>query len=658
MAKDSSSAKRKVHFEPGNIDVVVEKGAVLRDAAIQAGVRLVAACGGAGTCGTCKVLVEEGEVSTTRTAKLSDEEFNRGMRQACQTKVLTDLRVYVPVESRLETAVLTRERRGLSGATPATEALATGWKFGPPLTKYFLQLPPPTLADNVSDLSRLLRGLKQRYKLSNMTVDFDVVRKLPQALREQEWRVTVTTLVTAIESLTAMRRPRLVNVEAGDTRKKHYALAVDIGTTTIKGQMLDLNHGRVLADFAEYNGQIAYGADVISRINYCQKPGGLAKLQEAVAGTVNSIVEQLLAKSRVERKDVSHVSVAGNTTMLQILVGIDPKYIRLAPYTPVATYLPPVKANTLGINVPDHAYLFTFPLVASYVGGDIVAGVVAAGIHQTKKLTFYIDIGTNGQIVIGNADWMVTAACSAGPAFEGGEIKHGMIATNGAIEECDINAADCEPTIGTIGGEKPKGICGSGLINTVASLLETKIIGQNGKFQADCSSHRVRQGDDGREYVLAWAPETQTGKDIVITELDIQNLMRAKAAMYAGCQTLIKSVGVKRQEIQQVIIAGGFGSYINVDRAITIGLLPDLPRERFVFIGNGSLMGARLACFSTDIIDDVRRVAKLMTNFELSENADFMNNYVAALFLPHTDVEEFPSVVKRMESLISPGGGN
>ena len=650
MAKESLITKCVVHFEPGNVEVAVDKGTNLLEAAIQAGVRLIAACGGSGTCGTCKVLIEEGEVETKMTAKLSDGEFQRGLRQACQSRVMKDLRVYIPIESRLETAVLTRERKGV--ATTGEGGLATGWRFSPPLAKYYLELPPATMADNVSDLTRLLRGLKQQYKLRNMTVDFDVVQKLPGILRAGEWKVTVTTLVTAVESKAASaRRPRLVNVEPADTRQKHYSLAIDIGTTTVKGQLLDLSKGRIVAEDAQYNGQRTYGADVITRIAYCQKPGGLDTLQSVVVGTINSIISDLIEQSKVDRADIGHMSVAGNTTMIQILLGIDPKYIRLSPYTPVATYLPAVKAGRLGLEVPDHAYLTAFPLVASYVGGDIMAGVVAAGMHQTKKLTFYIDIGTNGQIVIGNSDWMVTAACSAGPAFEGGEIKFGMIAASGAIEGCDIDAKTLVPTIGVIGGEKPRGICGSGLINTVAELLETGIIGQNGHFNTAIKSDRVRLGEDGNEYVLAWAEDTQIGKDIVMTEIDIDNLMRAKAAMYAGFQTLVKAVGLTPKDVEQIIIAGAFGNYINVDRAITIGLLPDLPRERFIFIGNGSLMGARLADFSTDIIDEVRRVAKSMTNLELSENTDFMNNYVAALFLPHTNTEEFPTVGAHLPSM-------
>ena len=643
MAKTVEKKKYKVHFNPDNVEIVVDQGEDLLQAAIAAGVRIYASCGGAGTCGTCKVQVEKGDVETTRTDKITGEEFSKGIRQACQSRVLSDLSIYVPVESRLEKAVLAREQKRVS------EVLATGWRFVPPLSKYFVELPPPTLDDNTSDLSRLLRGLKQRYHLSNLSIDFQVMKKLARTLRDGDWKATVTTLVTAVKPRAGdRRRPRVINIEVGDTRDKHYSLAFDIGTTTVCGQLLDLNRGRVVAESMAYNGQIRYGQDVITRIAYCQKTGGLKKLQQAVVATINDIIGELQDQSKVETERISHIMAAGNTTMTQILLGLNPQYLRLTPYTPVANFFPPVPANSLGIQVSDHAHLFSFPAVASYVGGDIVSGIVGSGVHQRKALTFFMDVGTNGEIVVGNSDWMVTASCSAGPAFEGGGVKHGIIAAEGAIEDVKINPATFEPKIGTIGNARPKGICGSGLINTVAEMLETGVIGQNGKFNQDLSTRRVREGADGYEYVLARAAETQTGSDIVITEVDIDNLMRAKAAMYAGCQTLSKSVGIECCNFDQVIIAGAFGSHIDIKRAITIGLLPELPEERFIFIGNGSLLGARLTSFSTDLLDDARRVAQMMTNFELSENVDFMNNYVAALFLPHTNTEEFPTVSKKL----------
>jgi len=646
MKKDLPAKKLKVHFEPDNVDIIVDEGDNLLQAAIGAGTHIYAACGGAGTCGTCKVVIEKGEVETERTAKVSDEEFRQGVRQACQSRVISDLAVSIPLESRLESGVLSREGREAVGA------LATGWRFNPPLGKYFVELLPPTIEDNISDLSRLLRGLKQRYKLSNMTVDFDIVRKLPQILRSSDWKATVTTLVTAVKPRAAeIRRPRVINVEAGETKANHYSLAFDIGTTTVCGQLLDLNQGKVIAQGIDYNGQISYGADVITRIDYCRRKGGLDKLQQTVVATINGVIDQLLDQSQIDREHIGHLGVAGNTTMIQLLLGLDPKYIRLTPYTPAANLIPPVKAGSLGIKVGEHVYLSAYPLVASYVGGDIISGVVGSGVYQRKEKTLYMDIGTNGEIVIGNSDWMVTAACSAGPAFEGGGIKHGMVAASGAIEEFDINPSNLEPVIGTIGGEKPRGICGSGLINIVAGLLEAGVITRNGKFNTDLPTKRVRPGRDGNEYVLAWAPQTQIGKDIVITEVDIDNLIRAKAAMYAGCQTLAKSVGIACSDFDQVIIAGAFGSHIDIEKSIVIGLFPDIPKERFTFIGNGSLLGVRLASFSTDIIDDARRVAQMMTNFELSATPVFMKNYIAALFLPHTNIREFPSVKEKLLKL-------
>jgi len=641
--------KVKVHFEPDNIDIIVNEGENLLKAAISAGAHITAACGGAGTCGTCKVLIQKGEVESKQTPRVSAEEWQQGIRQACQSRILSDLVVYVPVESRLETAVLKQERKAAAAA--AGEAIAAGWTFNPPLSKLYVELPEPTAKDNTSDLSRLLRGIKQRYHLSNMSVEFGVLKKLPQVLRKKNFKVTTTTLVTAIKTKLDKRRPTIINVEPGDTSDKHYSLAFDIGTTTVCGQLLDLNRGKVLAEATAYNGQISYGQDVITRIAYCQKPGGLKELQQVVVATINQIIDRLLKEAKVNVKHIGHINLAGNTTMTQILLGLEPKYLRLSPYTPTANFIPPLKAKSLGIRVGEHVHLFTFPSVASYVGGDIVSGILGSGVYQRKKVTLFADIGTNGEVVVGNSDWMATASCSAGPAFEGGGIKHGTVASTGAIEGFSLNPKNLEPEIQTIGGAKPKGICGSGLINIVATLLEAGLITQNGKFNAELDPKRIRKGSDGYEYVLVWAGETATGKDIVITEVDIDNLIRAKAAMYAGYQTLTKSVGLSCcRDFEQVVIAGAFGSNIDIEKSITIGLFPELPLDRFVFIGNGSLLGARLVSYSTDMLDDARRVAMMMTNFELSENIDFMNNYVAALFLPHTNIDEFPQTSQKIKN--------
>lgn len=644
--------ERKVHFDPDNVEIVVEQGDNLLEAAITAGVHINASCGGAGICGTCKVLIKDGEVEGIRTEKLSEEEYEQGFRQACQSKIITDLIVNIPVESRLERAVLAHESKELTAGIQPSEALAIDWRFNPPVKKLFVELPPPSLKDNVSDLSRVLRGIEHQHDLDNISVDFGAIKKLAKAVRDGDWKVTVTTLVTRTETQSeGGQTTSMINIEPGDTRGERYSLALDIGTTAVRGQLLDLNRGKLLAQSVDYNGQLGYGEDIISRIAYCEKRRGLKKLQRAVVATINGIIKELSTESGVKVERIAHMVVAGNTTMAQLLLGLDPKYIRLSPYTPTANFIPLLRASDLGIKVRKHVHLYMLPSVASYVGADIVSGILGSGVYQRKKLTLYMDIGTNGEIVIGNSDWMVTASCSAGPAFEGGGVKHGMIATSGAIEGVHVDPSNFEPVIHTIGEKKPKGICGSGLINIVAGLLEVGGIGQNGKFNTDLPTKRIREGRDGCEYVLCWAPETEIGRDIVITEADIDNLIRAKGAMYAGCQTLIQSVGCACSDLERVIIAGAFGSHVDIEKAITIGLFPDIPRDRFIFIGNGALLGARLTSFSTDMLSEGERVARMMTNLELSENVNFMNNYIAALFLPHTSANEFPSVRDRLQNL-------
>jgi uncharacterized 2Fe-2S/4Fe-4S cluster protein (DUF4445 family) len=654
-----SSAKTViVRFQPHNREIQVPAGENLLKAAMEAGVYIQASCGGEASCGKCRVKVEKGEVESPRTPKISEEEYRQGFRLACQTRVLSDVEIGVPVESHLDRRVIARTRERVTAGRRVShqelESLVLGWCFSPALRKVYLEVEPPTLKDNRSDLSRVLLTLKRSQGMEGISVDSRLLRRLPFILRQSDWKVTATVVQTRMESqlgeyqLRGSRRPKLINLEEKDTTREHYSIVLDVGTTTIWAQLLDLNGRTTLAEASDYNPQIQFGDDVITRIVYSQKPGGLKKLQETVIGTINGLIRELIAGSGVNVSRVSHMTAAGNTIMTHLLLGLDPKYIRESPYTPVANYIPPVRAVNLGLEVGEHVHLYTFPSVASYVGGDIVSGVLGSGIYQRKPLTLYIDIGTNGEIVIGNSAWMVTAACSAGPAFEGGGIKHGMRATTGALEDFRIDPVSYEPMLLTIGMVKPKGICGSGLINTTAEFLEAGVITPNGKFNTDLPTRRIRSGPDGNEYVLAYAGETATGSDLVLTEVDIDNLMRAKAAMYAGYVTLLQSVGLSVANLEQVVIAGAFGSFIDLERAITIGLLPELPLDRFLFIGNGSLLGARLISFCNEMLDDGERVCRMMTNVELSENPAFMDNYMAALFLPHTNASEFPGVSARL----------
>jgi uncharacterized 2Fe-2S/4Fe-4S cluster protein (DUF4445 family) len=503
--------------------------------------------------------------------------------------------------------------------------------------------------DNLPDITRLISYLNLKHEEHRLEVDLSVIRKISDIIRKEDFKITAT-LVRPVRDV---GRSRIINVESGDTTQKSYAIAMDIGTTTIYGQVIDLNTGGVLAEHGEFNGQISYGEDVISRIVFAEKPGGLEKLNEVVVKTVNKILNKIVKRSGVDLEGISTITLAGNTTMTQLLLKVNPRSIRRAPYVPTAALYPPIRAVDLGMELGEHVRALVYPAVSSYVGGDIVAGVMGSGIYRTEALTLYLDVGTNAEIVIGNKDWLACAACSAGPAFEGGGLKFGMRAAKGAIEDFSIDPDNLEPMLVTIGNVRPKGICGSGLITMVATLFEIGIINNLGKFDRDLDTPRIREDNGIYEYVLAWKDETQIDRDVTLTEIDIENLIRAKGAIYSGCMTLLTEVGMGIQDIERIILAGGFGSYVDLEKAMTIGLLPEMETKKVTFIGNGSLMGARMSSLTNRIRKDVVEVTKKMTNFELSDTSSYMDNYIAALFLPHTDMNQFPKIQARLENRLN-----
>lgn len=640
-----------IDFYPDQKSVRVEKGSNLLKAAHAAGAHINASCGGAGTCGQCKVIIEKGEYESKRSEKLTEEEWAQGKRLACQTVVLSDLVVKIPPESRLDRTVLKRKEKDKEtekgfGLTALKIDIEEAFDISPVVTKRYLELTPPSIESNMGDLTRIIMAFKKQFDYKYIDVDFKSLFNVSEVLRKSNWKVTVLLL----EKTGSV--PKIIGVEEGDTTDKFYGIAVDIGTTTLYAQLLDLKNKTVLAEASDYNPQISYGEDVITRILYAIKPGGLQRLQETVIKSINNLIAEIVKEAAIDKNFISLLVTAGNTTMTQLLLGLNPKSIREHPYVPTVNFYPFIRACNLGFDLPSHVYLYPMPVIASYVGGDIVAGVMASSIHLSQELVLFIDVGTNGEIVLGNSDWMVTASCSAGPAFEGGGVKYGMRATRGAIENVEINKDTYEPTIYTIGNTKPKGICGSGMIILIAELFTKGIITPDGKFVKTLNTKRVREGENGYEYVLAWKDETQIGVDLVITEVDIDNIVRTKGAIYAGCSVLLKSVGLDFTNIEKFIIAGGFGSFINVEKAITIGLLPDIPQERFMYVGNSSLAGARLASFSKEKLNEAERCANMMTNIELSNYPSFMEEYVAALFLPHTNLNNFPYVMEKIKENI------
>jgi uncharacterized 2Fe-2S/4Fe-4S cluster protein (DUF4445 family) len=638
----------KIKFLPHNKEINVSDGEILIRAAMEANVHVNASCGGEGICGKCRVLIENGTVEGGISEKLNQEDRDKGYRLACQSRVKSDLVVRVPIESEIDPSDLNMQNTPRFTARVQEielEELKEKSLFNPPIEKKYLELPPPTPQDNLADATRLVNFLKLNYKEHRLVVDLPVIRKIPQVLRQDDFRITATLARPVHEG----RKTWVINVEPGDTTDRNFAIAIDVGTTTVYGQLVDLGNGNVLAQNGEFNGQISYGEDVISRIVYTEKPGGLEKLHDVIIQTINKIISKITKDGHVKKDEISTITLAGNTTMTQLMLKVEPRYIRRSPYVPASTLYRPIRAVDLGLRLSDHTMALVYPAVSSYVGGDIVAGVMGSGMYRTEQLTLFMDIGTNAEIVIGNKDWLACAACSAGPAFEGGGIKFGMRAARGAIEDFSINPLTNEPMNITIGNVRPKGICGSGLIAMVAIMFEMGIINSQGKFNRDLDTPRIRESENIIEYVLAWRDETQIDRDVVLTEVDIENLIRAKGAIYSGCMTLLAEVGMSLRDIEHIILAGGFGSCLNLENAMTIGLLPEVDPRQVTYVGNGSLVGAKMSSLTNQIRKDVVAVTRRMTNFELSETPSYMDNYVAALFLPHTDIDQFPKLKKRLE---------
>ncbi|MCD4741017.1 MAG: ASKHA domain-containing protein [Desulfobacteraceae bacterium] len=640
----------KITFKPHNREIEVADGESLIRAAMEAGVHINASCGGEGVCGKCRVLIEEGDIEGGISEHLSDEDQAKGYRLACRSKVKSDLVVRIPIESETDTSRLnlrTSARQTAKEGQFNIDQIKNEGLFIPPVEKIFLQLEPPSAENNIPDVVRIIQELRVNHDEHRLVTGLCLLRKIPDTLREDNFNVTVTIVRPVRED----GRNQIIDIEPGDTTSRNFVVALDIGTTTLYGQLLDVNTGEAVAQLGDFNPQISYGEDVITRIVYADKEGGLEKLHEIVIGTINKILDKLIKKAGIKRDEITSVTFAGNSTMTQILLKINPKYIRLAPYVPASVLYPQFRASELGIDLGDHTTVLVYPGASSYVGGDIVSGIMGSGMYRSEKLTLFMDIGTNAEIVIGNKDWMACTAASAGPAFEGGGIKFGMRASKGAIEDFSIDPVTYEPMLITVGNVKAKGICGSGLITIAARLFETGVIDNAGKFNQGLDIERIRKTDNVWEYVLAFKEATQIDRDIAITESDIDNLIRAKGAMYSAAHTLLEEVGLTIDSIERIILAGGFGSYVDLESAMTIGLLPETDLDKVTYLGNGSLLGCKMNGLTNRLRKDVGEVVNMMTNFELAETNSYMDHYIASLFLPHTDLNAFPRLKKKLEVL-------
>jgi uncharacterized 2Fe-2S/4Fe-4S cluster protein (DUF4445 family) len=635
----------RVTFQPQDREVGVPEGTLISDAAAKAGIDLNMPCGGQGRCGRCAVIVQEGEVQRRSVARLSDEALEEGYALGCQTVVRSDLVVTIPAQEKIERRLPSAQRAARVELPFAYDPLKDQ-----SIRKYYVEVEPPSLADNTDDLARLKRDLQAQHELDaqRTTVDLPALRKMAPALREADWKVTVVIELDTWASPDGP--PRLVDIMPGDQTGSLWGVAVDIGTTSNVVYLVDLLTGRVVDTASDYNHQISRGEDIISRIIYASKGDGLRELQGLVVETINGLLRQLAERNHLSTSEIYKMTVAGNSTMIHLFLALPPESIRLAPYVTLANQPPTVRASEVGVEIHPLATVDCLPGVGAYVGADITAGVYSSGMCEWKQQSLFIDIGTNGEIVLGDCDWLIACACSAGPAFEGAGVQDGMRATAGAIEEVWIDDDTFEASYRVIGDERPRGICGSGLISLLAELFISGVMDKAGNLNLELDTPRLREGGHGPEYVVARASETATGRDIVINKVDIDNLLRAKAAVYAGFSVLARSVGTDLSTVQHILIAGAFGQYLDVENAIQIGLLPDMPRERFKFLGNTSILGAYLALASRESRKGIAELGQRMTYLELSADNTFHDEWMSALFLPHTHITDFPSVMELLKN--------
>ena len=643
---------KKVTFYPANKEILCNHGDNLLEVDRKAGIFIEAPCNGSVSCGKCKVKLLKGNIRSVDDTVRTTFKLEEGYISACHSEIVEDIEIDVPTIFASSLAEMKID--DLSSETDIklfeiskNYITDNDMTFTSYVRKDFLQIAKPNLDDNISDWDRIKRHLKVNYGYKNTFCRLPTLKKLPQLLRVADFNLTITHIPRGKDKTT------IINLEAGDTTSRLYGVSVDIGTTSVAAFLVDMYKGELLARVSSGNGQIKFGADVINRIVFAAKDGGLEKLNHAIIHeTINPILDKMFKDAGVDRDEVIAFVAAGNTTMSHLLLGVYPDYLRKEPYVPSFLRAPFVKASELQIDINPETFLYIVPSVSSYVGGDITAGILASGIWLSEEDVLLIDLGTNGEIVFGNKEYLLTCACSAGPAFEGDGISCGMRASYGAIEKIEIDKENLVPKLTIIGEGKPQGICGSGIIDLVSEMMFQNIINRRGKLNKNSTSNRIRYDEHGTgEYVIAFKEEFGLETDIVITEVDIDSFIRTKGAVYSGAATLIGSIGKDFNLLEKVYIAGGIGNSLDIDKSIRIGLLPDISRDKFSYIGNSSLMGCYLTLMSEDARRILEKIAAMMTYIELSVYTDYMDNFVSACFLPHTDIEQFPTVKESAESV-------
>lgn len=615
-----------IRFEPEGKKVIVKSGVTIFEAAKEAGVGIRSECGGKGSCGKCQVIIEDqshvGGISEDEPKHITPAELSHGYRLACCTPVEGNIVVQIPPKSRMGTRQF--QVKGMERPV----------KLDPAIKKLHLILSKPTIHDIRPDFERLADSLQQK-GFTQLKIDQELLGKLPDILRTARWEVTATI----------WNDERIVSVEEGKTENFMYGFSIDIGTSKIVGYLVDLTSGKVVAIKSVENPQTMYGEDIISRINSTSDSDkALKKLQEMTIEAINILINDSCKEAGVNPNNIYEVTVVGNTAMHHFFLGIQPKYLSLAPYVPAIKRSIDIRANSLKIQANPQANVHVLPVIAGFVGADAVADVLATGIHELNEMCLLMDIGTNGEVFVGNRKDIVSCSCAAGPAFEGMHIKYGMKAETGAIERLKIESNTYEVEYETIGDEKPVGICGSGIVDAIAELFKCGIINQRGGFNKSVRTRRLRYVNNEPEFVIAWKHEAGLDKDITVSRKDIQEIQLAKAAMHTGSAILMKEKKLTEKDLDRVYIAGAFGRYINPKSAAFIGLIPDVPTRKIEFVGNTAISGAKIALVSKGMRETAQKLLTKIRYVELMTAPDFRREFLDSIFLPHKDMSKYPSV--------------
>lgn len=638
-------------FEDGSVvEAFANAGDNLLEVARGANVAIDAPCSGNGACGKCRVQLKSGELESKKTLHISDEEYQEGWRLACCSKISADVNVLVPdiasaYKSRMKVADLSSKEEIAIFENAKRDVELAGIELKNSLEVVDVTMDPPSLDDTMPDNERLTRALRKYLNISRVRIPYAVLKKLPDVLRESNFSVKCVIRATSDDMF-------VYDIFGKDEDVVIGGLAIDIGTTTVSAVLINMENGEILAKSSAGNGQIRFGADVINRIVESQKPGGQQKLQDAVIKeTINPMINEMCKSAKFPKNRIYRMCVASNTTMNHLFAEINSDPLRTEPYIPAFFKTNSLFASDVGIDINKDAHIIMAPNIGSYVGGDITAGTLVSQIWNRPEFSLFIDLGTNGELVFGNSDFMMSCACSAGPAFEGGDISCGMRATDGAIEACTIDKETMEPTYKIVGdpGTKPVGLCGSGIIDVISELYICGIINPKGKFIRE--GKRIKHDKYGMgSYILAFEEEAGSVKDVEITEVDIDNFIRAKGAIFSAIRTMLTSLDFDVSMIDDVYVAGGIGSGINMQNAVNIGMFPDIPIEKFHYIGNSSLTGAYLMLLSTPAEKKTYELASNMTYMELSTVPIYMDEFVGACFIPHTDTSMFPTVMEEIQN--------